>query len=364
MDKKYLRSLIFRHLDGLVTAPVLNTLASKGILHYIVEHKTMMLDDLTKEFQTNEGYLNVALRVLASQNMLEYSVDNEKNQVKIQTNKYSDRAFTNIDIYKDLATFLAEDEVLKQIDFSDEFCKKWIKLFDKYKTYLMTSEDEEFAEKPLHYQITKHIEGALVGPIIVRMGMSGLFHKYFMEASFSADEFHKNPQTFEKVLERLADLGWFTKHEKNYKFTETGLFFARRATSYGVTVSYLPMFSKLNDLLFGSPTKLREIADGEDEQHVNREMNVWGSGGAHSTYFKVVDEFVIDIFNRPIEEQPKGILDMGCGNGALLQHLYDVIERQTLRGKHLDEYPLFLVGADYNQAALKVTRANLIKNDI
>ena len=364
MDKKYLRSLIFRHLDGLVTAPVLNALASKGILHYIVEHKTMHLDELTKEFQANEGYLNVALRVLAAQNMLEYTVNNKNNTVEIQTNKYSDRAFTNIDIYQDLAVFLAEDEVLKQHDFSDDFCKKWVKIFDKYKTYLMTSEDEEFAEKPLHYQITKHIEGALVGPVIVRMGMSGLFHKYFMEASFSADEFHKNPQSFEKVLERLAELGWFTKHDKNYKFTEIGLFFARRATSYGVTVSYLPMFAKLNDLLFGSPTKLREIADGEDEQHVNREMNVWGSGGAHSTYFKVVDEFIIDIFNRPIEEQPKGILDMGCGNGALLQHLYDVIERQTLRGKHLDDYPLFLVGADYNQSALKVTRANLIKNDI
>ena len=28
------------------------------------------------------------------------------------------------------------------------------------------------------------------------------------------------------------------------------------------------------------------------------------------------------------------------------------------------DYPLFLVGADYNQAALKVTRANLIKADI
>lgn len=364
MDKKYLRSLIFRHLDGLVTAPILNALASKGILHYIVEHKTLVLDQLTEEFQTNEGYLNVALRVLASQNMLEYSVDNEKEIVEIQTTKYSDRAFTNIDIYHDLAVFLAEDEVIHQHEFSDEFCKKWVKLFDKYKTYLMTSDEKEFLEKPLHYQITKHIEGALVGPIIVRMGMSGLFHKYFMEASFNPDEFHKNPQAFEKILERLSELGWFTKHEKNYKFTETGLFFARRATSYGVTVSYLPMFAKLNDLLFGSPTKLREIAANEDEQHVNREMNVWGSGGAHSTYFKVIDEFIIDIFNRPIEEQPKGILDMGCGNGALLQHLYDVIERQTLRGKHLDEYPLFLVGADYNQAALKVTRANLIKNDI
>jgi hypothetical protein len=30
----------------------------------------------------------------------------------------------------------------------------------------------------------------------------------------------------------------------------------------------------------------------------------------------------------------------------------------------LDDYPLFLVGADYNQAALKVTQANLIKADI
>jgi F420-0:gamma-glutamyl ligase-like protein len=30
----------------------------------------------------------------------------------------------------------------------------------------------------------------------------------------------------------------------------------------------------------------------------------------------------------------------------------------------LDEYPLFLVGVDYNEAALKVSRANLIKADI
>jgi len=93
-------------------------------------------------------------------------------------------------------------------------------------------------------------------------------------------------------------------------------------------------------------------------------MNVWGSGGAHSEYFKIVDEIIIELFNRPIAEQPKGILDMGCGNGAFLQHIFEVIERQTQRGKMLDEHPLFLVGVDYNEAALKVTRANLIKADI
>ena len=364
MDKKYLRALIFRHLDGIVTAPVLSALASKGILHYIVENKRVTLNQIANQFQTNEGYLNVALRVLASQNMLSYTLDPKTNVVTVEVSKYTERAFTNLDIYTDLSRFLKQEEVISRKDFSDEFCKKWVALFDKYESYLISSNDPEFQEKPLHFQICKHIEGTLVAPLIVRLGMSGLFHKYFMEASFSADEFHKNPQFFEKILDRLAKLEWFVKVGKNYQFTETGLFFARRASAYGVTVSYLPMFSKIEDLLYGSPSKIREIKDGEDEIHVDREMNVWGSGGAHATYFKVIDEFIMDIFNRPLEEQPKGILDMGCGNGALLQHLYEVIERYTLRGRHLDDYPLFLVGADYNQAALKVTRANLIKNDI
>ena len=55
---------------------------------------------------------------------------------------------------------------------------------------------------------------------------------------------------------------------------------------------------------------------------------------------------------------------MGCGNGAFLIHLFEVIEQRTLRGTLLEEYPLFLVGADYNQAALKVTRSNIIQADI
>ena len=364
MDKSFLRSLIFRHLDGIVTAPVLSTLASKGILHYIVVNKKTNLSQLSEQFQTNEGYLNVALRVLASQNMLQYTLNQSTNEVTIEVNKYSERAFSNLEIYDDLFRFLKLEEVINRKDFSDDFCKKWVSLFDKYEGFLLSANQEEYLEKPLHFQICKHIEGALISPLIVRLGMSGLFHKYFMEASFSADEFHKNPVFFQKILDRLVKLDWFVKVGKNYQFTETGLFFARRAAAYGVTVSYLPMFSQLDDLLYGSPSKIREIKDGEDEKHVDREMNVWGSGGAHSTYFKVIDEFIMDIFNRPLDEQPKGILDMGCGNGALLQHLYEVIERYTLRGRHLDDYPLFLVGADYNQAALKVTRANLIKNDI
>lgn len=162
-----------------------------------------------------------------------------------------------------------------------------------------------------------------------------------METSFRPEEFHKNPECFKEILDFLTHLNWFTKKNDHYQFTETGLFYAKRAAAYGVTVSYIPTLRKMDELLFGNPTILRNIGEHEEELHIDLKMNVWGSGGAHAEYFKIVDQIIIELFNRPIAEQPIGILDMGCGNGAFLEHMFDVIERQTSRGRMLDEHPLF-----------------------
>ncbi|MHC2991488.1 polyketide synthase, partial [Pontibacter sp. HJ8] len=248
--------------------------------------------------------------------------------------------------------------------FEKEPYQVWAKIADKYRDRYGLTLAEAPAVRAVQEQVLKHIEGMLMGPTIVRLGMNGMFHKYFMETRFSPEEFHENHEDFRKILDLFAHLGWFRKVKEQYEYTDEGVFFAKRGSAYGVTVSYIPTFRHLDDLIFGDPTVLWNTPEGSPELHVDREMNVWGSGGAHSTYFSVIDEIIIELFNRPIEEQPKGILDMGCGNGAFLQHIFDVIDRQTLRGKLLDQYPLFLVGADYNQTALKVTRANLIKADI
>jgi SAM-dependent methyltransferase len=238
------------------------------------------------------------------------------------------------------------------------------KIFKKYKQNYGITCTEDQGTKNIQQQILKHIEGHIVGPTVVALGMGGMFHKYFMEASFMPEEFHKDGESFGKLLDFFVYLGWFSKKNETYSFTDKGFFYAKRASAYGVTVSYLPMFRKVKELIFGDSTIFWNLPTGAKEIHVDRAMNVWGSGGAHSSYFKVVDEIIIDLFNRPIEEQPKGILDMGCGNGAFLIHLFDVIENRTLRGQLLEEYPLFLVGADYNKAALKVTRTNIIQAGI
>lgn len=364
IDKTTLRSTIFRHLDGLVTAPVAYALHKKGIPDFLLQKQNVSLAELVSEFKANEGYLNVALRVLCSQGFLDYNRDAASDEINFTVNANSQTAFSLFPHYKDVVELLEFSMQFHPRVFEEAPFEKLDAIFEKYKTnYGIVFSGDDSVSK-IQNQVLKHIEGHLVGPTLVRLGMIGMFHKYFMETSFRPEEFHKSPEQFQKILDFFVFLGWFQSKNGNYQFTEAGLFFAKKATSYGVTVSYLPLFAKMDDLLFGNASVLRDTEEGEDEKHVDREMNVWGSGGAHDTYFKIVDEIIIKLFNLPIAEQPKGILDMGCGNGAFLQHIFEVIERQTLRGKMLDDYPLFLVGADYNQAALKVTRANLIKADI
>lgn len=363
-EKSLYRSELFRHLDGIAFAPVVTALHEKGVFDYLLEKKECSLQSLCDHFSANEGYLNIGLRMLASQGWLEYNLDRHDNLVALRINDKSSIGFLMANRYEDVVNFMKISAEFHPRHFELEQFTILNRIFNKYKNgdYSPTSEDELVRE--VEIQIEKHIEGVLVGPISVFLGMDGMFHKYFMEASFSADEFHEDPVSFSKLLDFFTFLGWFRKKNDNYRFTDKGLFFARRSTAYGVTVSYIPTFRRVDELMFGNALIFKSSVTTATEIHVDREMNVWGSGGAHSAYFKKIDDIIISLFNKPIEEQPKGILDMGCGNGAFLIHLFEVIEQRTHRGSMLEEYPLFLVGVDFNRAALKATRANLVKADI
>jgi SAM-dependent methyltransferase len=363
-EKSELRGKLFRHLDGIVTCPAAYELHHKGITTHLLKEKTCDLTDLSKAFKANEGYLNVALRTFASQGWLTYKVDNNSNSVIVSTNELSEIAFSHFHMYKEASELLKFSEKYSSRKFEIEPFRKLESLFNNYKNNFGVAISKDEKTSNIQHQILSHIEGIMVGPTLVLLGMKGMFHKYFMQTKFKAEEFHKDPENFGRLLDILTYLGWFSKTGESYEFTDKGLFFARRASAYGVTVSYIPTLRKLDKFIFGDPTIFRSEGIGNEEIHVDREMNVWGSGGAHASYFKVIDEIIIKLFNKPIQEQPKGILDVGCGNGAFLKHLFNVIENQTERGKVLEDYPLLLIGVDYNEAALKITRKNLVQADI
>jgi SAM-dependent methyltransferase len=354
------RSLIFRYLDGLVTAPSAFVLHDRGVTRLLLEQKQVDVDELAQQLNCSAGYLNVALRVLSSQGWLdvETSID---ERVIYSINSKSAIAFPLFEHYRQVVSLMKLSAQYHPRKFEREAFDFWHGCATQYSKYMgMVLAGDDTEERRIQDQILTHIEGVLVAPSFVHLGMSGMFHKYFMEVSFSPEEFHKDPEAFTLLLDFFCALGFFVKKSNaTYQFTEKGVFFAKRAAAFGVTVSYTPTLRSLDQLIFSDPLYLQTKLN-EPERHVDREMNVWGSGGAHSTYFNQVDEIIISIFNRPIQQQPKGVLDMGCGNGAFLLHLYDVIAHRTERGKVLDEHPLFLIGADYNQAALRVTRQNLV----
>ena len=170
-----------------------------------------------------------------------------------------------------------------------------------------------------------------------------------------------NPASLGLVFDLLIIQGWMaTGSESSLAHAASDHYAAHIATSYGVTVSYLPLFNVIDTLLFGNP-RIARVDETGSELLVNRGMNVWGSGGAHTTYFKKVDEIMMEIFNRPLEQQPEGICDMGCGDGTLLEHLYWVIKTRTARGAVLDKHPLLVVGVDFNKVARRITKQRLTK---
>ncbi len=363
-EQAKLRGMLFRHLDGLVTAPTAYELLEKGVWDRLAKNNNGFLDTLSKDFKANEGYLNVALRILCSQGWFTQQVDNSDNTVYFSITSKGLYAKKYAGLYGEAVELIRFSAKYHPRKFEKAPFHKLEQLFAHFRSDFGTKPAKEPEEEEVRQQVLGHIEGIILGPTIVRLGMSGMFHKYFMETRFTPDEFHQDPESFMRLLDIFVYFDWFQKKGEAYQFTEKGLFFAKRASAYGVTVSYLPTLRKLDELIFGNPLLLRNPGEDATEIHVDRAMNVWGSGGAHTAYFKVVDNIIVDIFNRPIDQQPKGILDMGCGNGAFLEHLFNVIEKRTLRGELLEEFPLVLVGVDYNETALKITRANLVKADI
>ena len=72
--KKYLRGILFRHLDGITLCSVISTLHNKKITQFILDHPTFTIKEILIEFECNAGYMNVALRLLCSQGWLEQNI--------------------------------------------------------------------------------------------------------------------------------------------------------------------------------------------------------------------------------------------------------------------------------------------------
>ena len=358
-EKSEIRKRIFLHLDGWALIPTIYNLKQLNVLSLFLEKKQWKLSKLNSITQTNEGYLNVALRILASQGYLKRKVDNELDEIGLELTDLGLQAFELAEHY-DVFYKLMKNYTVRPGNIISESAniKALEEAWDKLKNF------QNIRNIEIREQMTYHMEGILLGPVMVGLGINQKLKNIDQNFILSPESLNIPERTFKWFIKILDHLLFVTKTKSKYHFSSKGFYYAKRASAYGVTVSYLPTFAQLDTLLKGDPNKIWQKNEEGHESHVYRYMNVWGSGGAHSTYFKKVDQIIIELFNKPIDEQPKGLIDVGCGDGTFINHVFDVIYHKTERGKILDKHPLFIAGADYNQKARTATRKKMKSQDI
>ena len=345
-EKKQLRGILFRHLDGIAIGPTIAALYKKGICAYIQGNSHFTFQNITKEFKVNEGYLNVGLRLLASQGWLDRVIIKDGKDIDFNITEKGKKVFPLFSKYVDFFSFMPASINLDPYLFNNKHFPH-IDTLTSLITNLDNAKKQYNSIGTPEWETIIHLEGMIAGPFLVAFGMSNFFTDIIINKKNITKELKNTSPLLQLCLDLFSTIDWI----KNDRFTKKGEFFLKRASAYGVTVSYLPTFIETPALIYGNPSRLWDKQKDGAESHVNRRMNVWGSGGAHSIYFKKIDEIIINIFNQPLKEQPLGIADMGCGDGTLLKHLYNVVKNNTLRGMHLKENPLKILGADFNRAA-------------
>jgi hypothetical protein len=365
-ERASVRALVFDHLSGIALAPTVKTLSDRKVFDLLDASSQLNLDDVANRTGGNRGYLRVALRLLASVGWLHQRIQaNGRNPTYTLAAEGKAALAIAPPLYNEALSFVPKALFLEDflLGASDEPLLPSLRYFAfrARENWGISPQNDPFAARVCD-QVRRHVDGIVIGPAMVALARAGVLAQ--LEAGpASINALPGNRASLISILELLATQGWVELDQNAVSLTACGRYAAQIATSYGVTVSYLPMFNILSTLLFGNP-RIPRVDESGVELLVNRGMNVWGSGGAHKTYFKKVDEIIVEIFDRPLNEQPQGICDMGCGDGSFLEHLYSVVTTHTARGQVLDEHPLVIVGADFNKVARRVAKQTLRKAEI
>ena len=343
--RKYISSL-FKHQDGVVISNIINVLANNHLFDYLATHSKVTLQQLLHQFPFfHKGYLNVALRSLASQGILSYQVT--PNQIEITTTPKFQKFQQYIPLYQQFSKLYTRQYTLLQTPLNEDLVldDKIIEYSSSYQKIVNKHKKEDYFTN----EVAVHLEAIILLPLLVSLNFRATVLDTQIE-NLLTDE-------IKTVFTNLGIL-------KNGDFTQRGQFLMDKSYAYGVTTSYFPILSQVETYLKGNFNSFFSLDDNGKEKHVFRAINVWGSGGAHATYFKKFDQVIIDIFNKPLHQQPKGIIDVGCGDGTLLAHIFDLIWNKTARKDDLSKNKLILIGVDYNKEALLSTQRNLQKADV
>ncbi len=366
MSADLLRKL-FLHHDGIVVGATVSALHQGHVLQRLLRERKLSMADLIEGlsregFSVNAGYLHVALRCLALQGWVKRRGEPASEGMEFEVTPAGQIAAPFFDRYVRVAGFLYSGVPLAHYLFGSESedgegLEMFYRLVQDCKNHWVLPETgRNRLEAEIVDTIGHHLDGLLLGPLMIAAKMHGLLD----EDQIPLSKLGASRLPFEKGLELLGHFGWVQREGSRWLLTELGKLAGDFSLHYGLTCSYTPMFCNLPRLIFNHSKNVTHVQPGKEEQHVDRIINVLASGVAHRRYFEDSENIITELFNRiPLEEQPKFVADMGCGDGEWLKRIYQVVKTSTVRGSNLKQYPLLMIGADYNVKAREVVQQKL-----
>ncbi len=344
----------------------------------------------------NTGYLHAVLRTLVSVGWASRRGTPGSDDLSYALTRSGREVINVLDKFEGVVSFLA---MATQMDafLMDGSWPRLLVDIDELATRMGRAWDLPREMDPqVREFLVRQVDGILVGPIMVALKDAGVFERIETAdgpvklACLKGDE--DRLRVAFRILEQQE---WVVIDGERISLTEAGAYAASRAWSYGTIVSYAPLMAALSELLFEDPAKVFARDDQGHERHVRRDWNVKGSGGSHVAYFAKADEILRKVFDRtPIREQPRFVADMGCGDGSLLRHVWEVLQT-TRRGRLMRltdrvrrqqsplegddalltelglswqeirkdpaRYDLQIVGADFNEKAREETKRTLAR---
>jgi hypothetical protein len=343
--RESLRRLSFLFQDGMVLAATLRGLDAIGLLEASLVREDTVAQLRPGVTKPAFGQIRVGLRTLAQAG---WTAEGPEQAPEHTTIRWTDAGRA---VARHHAHFIAVGDYLAT--FTDNAAGTWTQPWEAARATRFAGLVDAAAARwelddldpALRDQTAAQLDGALASPVLLWLDAGG---------GLAPDG--DGPQlppgdSGEQAGRLLAILGWTGE---DGAWTDAGRHGLDFVAHLGLVGSYLPMFARLPELYRGELTAT--YAPGSDsvrEWHIQDEMNLRASSIAHGRYFADADPIVTSIFDRePLADQPRFVVLTGCDDGRWLVHIDELVRDRTLRGRHLDERPLRMVGIDRSEAAV------------
>jgi hypothetical protein len=334
--------MVCGHIDGMAIGSTMAALAAHGALTTLAAADRTEFGKLRAGLGAHAGFLHVAIRLLADQGWVTCAGEGGTDELSITPTPGGRVVMTRLaGGYAEAARFLplaaraAADPAAAAAalaPFLEVARRDW--------GLPVTGVPAD-----VRRQVLAHLNGHLVAPVM--FGMT-----------------RENGRPASPAAEILTRTGWVRPDAEAgpgaVRFTAAGEMALAMARQYRYPLVYLPLLRSVPGLIFGDPAGAGAV-DDEDETHLDRSLDIRFSGEVFTATCRAPFlDVALPIFDRePLAAQPALVVDMGCGDGTLLETLYAAVRAQTARGRRLGEYPLLMVGADPSPVARRATAARL-----